>query len=52
MDGPQKLFKLEDEEKSILKPLVEEGVEPKTRLIQINQDIQNVKMNSTLAKII
>ena len=44
MDGLKKLFKLKDEEKSILKPLVEEGVEPKTRLIQINQDIQNFEI--------
>jgi len=50
MDGLKKLFKLKDEEKSILKPLVEEGVEPKTRLIQINQDIQNFENELNLSK--
>ena len=50
MDGLKKLFKLKDEEKSILKPLVEEGVEPKTRLIQINQDIQNFENELSLSK--
>ena len=50
MDGLKKLFKLKDEEKSILKPLVEEGVEPKTRLIQINQDIQNFENELNLSE--
>ena len=52
MDGLKKLFKLKDEEKSILKPLVEEESIKKQKINHIKKKFKILKMNSTLAKII
>ena len=48
--GLKKLLALKNEEKSILAPLVEDGMEPKTRLIQLKQDIQGFENEIDIRK--
>ena len=43
IEGTKKLLALKNEEKDILEPLVIEGVEPKTRLIQLKQEVQKLE---------
>ena len=43
IEGIKKLLALKIEEKDILEPLVLEGVEPKTRLIQLKQEVQRLE---------
>lgn len=43
IEGTKKLLALKNEEKDILEPLVIEGVEPKTRLIQLRQEVQKLE---------
>ena len=48
--GIEKLFKLKEEERDLIAPLVNEGVEPKTRLLSIEQEIQRYENELNLSK--
>ena len=50
MEGLEKLLSLKNEEKNILEPLVLNGIEPKTRLLQISQEIQRFENEIILSK--
>ncbi len=50
IEGLQKLLSLKNEEKDILGPLVVNGIEPKTRLLQISQEIQKFENEIILSK--
>lgn len=54
IEGIKKLLALKIEEKDILDPLVLEGVEPKTRLIQLKQEVQRLEnqLNSSSKNLI
>ena len=50
IEGLEKLLSLKNEEKNILEPLVLNGIEPKTRLLQISQEIQRFENEIILSK--
>ena len=50
IEGLEKLLSLKNEEKNILEPLVLNGIEPKTRLLQISQEIQRFQNEIILSK--